>query len=82
VATVETDDAQVAVLVRSCVLPSLYVPIASNCCPVPSGIAAPLGVMAMEISVGPVTLIVLLPDMALTLAVMFAVPCPALVASP
>jgi len=82
VATAGTDDAQVADCVKSCVLPSVYVPIASNCCPVPSGIAAPLGVIAMEIRVGLVTLIVLLAEMALELAVMFAVPCPALVASP
>jgi len=82
VATPEADDAQLADCVRSCVLPSLYVPRAVNCCPVPSGIDAPLGVIAMEINVGPVTLSVLLPEMALTLAVTFAVPCPALVASP
>jgi hypothetical protein len=82
VATPGTDAAQVADCVKSCVLPSVYVPTASNCCPVPSGIATPLGVIAMETNVGPATLIVLLAEMALELAVMFAVPCPALVASP
>jgi hypothetical protein len=41
-----------------------------------------LGVIAIEIRVGPITLSVLLTVMALELAVMFAVPCPALVASP
>jgi hypothetical protein len=82
VATAETDVVQVADCVKSCVLPSVYVPTASNCCPVPSGIAAPLGVIVMETKVAPTTLIVLLAEMALTLAVMFAVPCPALVASP
>jgi hypothetical protein len=82
VATAGTDDAQVADCVKSCVLPSVYFPTASNCCPVPSGIATPFGVIAIEISVGPLTLIVLLADRALELAVMFALPCPALVASP
>jgi hypothetical protein len=32
VATVVDDEAQVADWVRSCSLPSVYVPIASNCC--------------------------------------------------
>jgi hypothetical protein len=82
VATAGIDDPQVADCVKSCVLPSVYVPTASNACPVPSGIAAPLGVIAMETNVAPATLIVLLAEIALTLAVMFAVPCPALVASP
>jgi hypothetical protein len=82
VATAGTDDAQAADCVKSCVLPSLYVPKASNCCPAPSGIDTPFGVIAIEISVGPLTLIVLLAERALELAVMFAVPCPALVASP
>ena len=82
VATAETDDAQLADCVRSWVLPSVYVPTASNSCPVPRGIATPLGVIAMETNVGPLTVIVLLADKALELAVMFAVPCPALVASP
>jgi hypothetical protein len=82
VATPETDDAQVADCVKSCVLPSVDVPTASNCCPAPSGIAAPLGVIVTETNVGPATLIVLLAETALELAVMFAVPCPALVASP
>jgi hypothetical protein len=41
-----------------------------------------LGVIAIETKVAPATLIVLLAEIALTLAVTFAVPCPALVASP
>jgi hypothetical protein len=81
-ATLVNDDVHVAVCVRSCVLPSVYVPTASNACPVPSGIAAPLGVIAIDTKTVPVTVIVLLPEIVFDVARMLAVPCPAVVASP
>ena len=50
-----SDEVQVTVLVRFCVLPSVKVPVAENCCPVPNAIDAFSGVRAMETSAGVVT---------------------------
>jgi hypothetical protein len=50
VATVESEDAQWTEAVTSCVLASLYVPTAVNCCVVPSGMEAESGDTAMETS--------------------------------
>ncbi len=52
VATLVFDELQVTELVRSPVLPSVNVPVAMNCCVVPSGIERLLGVTLMEASVG------------------------------
>jgi hypothetical protein len=49
VATVASDDVHWAWLVKSCVVPSLYVPVALNCCVVPSGIEDVPGVRAMDV---------------------------------
>jgi hypothetical protein len=72
-ATDVNDELQLAALVRSCVLPSLYVPVAENCWLVPSGIEALAGVMETEISIGAVTVTLAealtLPEAALILAV-------------
>jgi poly-beta-hydroxyalkanoate depolymerase len=81
-ATLGTEEAQLAVCVTSWVLLSVYVPTASNCRLSPSGIAALLGVMAIDTRLGPVTVNVLLAEIAFDVPVMVVVPCPALVANP
>jgi hypothetical protein len=81
-ATAGTEDAHVADAVRSCVLPSLYVPVAASCSVVPSGTAAPPGVIAIETKAAPATVIVVEAEMEFDVAEIVAVPCPELVASP
>jgi hypothetical protein len=49
------DELQFAVLVRSCVLPSLYVPVAVNCWVVPLAMDAVDGATDNEVSTGGVT---------------------------
>src|SRR5947209_325555 len=56
VATAEFDEFQVAVPVRSWVLPSVNVPMATNCSVVASGIVGETGVTAIELRAGGVTL--------------------------
>src|ERR1700687_3753793 len=46
------DEVHVAVFVRFCVLPSLYVPVAVNCCVSPAAIEALAGVTAIHASTG------------------------------
>ena len=48
VATAVADELHAAELVRFCVLPSEYVPVAVNCCVPPSKTAGVAGVTAME----------------------------------
>jgi hypothetical protein len=55
VATLGADELHAAVLVRFCVLASLYVPVAVNCCLVPTAIEAFPGVTAIDTSTGAVT---------------------------
>jgi hypothetical protein len=50
VAVLVKDESQVTVDVRSCVLPSLYVPVAVDCCVVPRAIEMSAGVTAMDCS--------------------------------
>jgi hypothetical protein len=57
------DELHVAVLVRFCVLPSLYVPVAVNCSVWPRAINGFVGVIAMETSVGVATVSVVDPLM-------------------
>jgi hypothetical protein len=73
---------QVAVDVRSLVLPSVYVPVALNCWVVPSAIDGFCGARAIDASVAWVTVSVLLPDIEPDVAVMCAVPVATLVANP
>src|SRR5271169_6659774 len=49
------DELHVTALVRSCVVPSLYVPVAANCWLVPFAIVAPVGVTDSEVSTAGVT---------------------------
>ena len=55
VATGLADDFHVAEAVRSCVLPSLRVPVAVNCCERPAAIVAVAGETAIETRTGAVT---------------------------
>ena len=82
VATVAAVELQWPVWVRSWVLPSLYVPVAVNCCVVPRGIVAVGGFIAIETSAAAVTVstVELLTEP--EVAVIVAVPSATLVASP
>src|SRR5262249_59794306 len=55
VATAVADELQLTNVVRFCVLPSLYLPVALHCCMVPATIEGLAGVTASEGNVGGVT---------------------------
>ena len=84
------DELQVTELVRLLVLPSVYVPVAVNCCVVPSAIDGLTGVTAIETSAAAVTVKVVEPvtppDAALIVvapvATVFANPAAEIVATP
>jgi len=61
VATVAADELQWLFKVMSCVLPSLKVPVAANCCVVPTAAVGATGVTARETSVPVPTVSVVLP---------------------
>src|SRR6202030_3411595 len=82
VATVTAEELHVAVLVRFCVVPSLKVPVAVNCCVPPFGTDGFAGVTAMDTSVAAVTVSVVLPVMPLEAAWMVVVPVPPAGAKP
>ena len=82
VAIVVTDDVQAAVLVRFCVVPLLYVPVAVNCCFSPAGTAGDAGVTEIDVNTDAVTVSVAEPWIVPDVAVIVAVPFPTLVASP
>ena len=82
VAIAVPDEVQVAVLVRFCVVPLLYVPIAVNCCVYPAATDAVPGVTAIEANTAAVTVSVAEPWIVPDVAVIVAVPFPTLVASP
>ena len=69
-----TDDVQVADAVRSCVLALVYVPVAVNCCVLPSGTDALAGVTEMETRVGAVIVSVVDPVIVPDVAVMVVEP--------
>ena len=81
-ATDRVSDDQVAVDVRSCVLPSVKVPMAANCRVVPSAIALASGVTAIDTSTAEVTVRVVVALTEPELAVTVAVPVATLAASP
>src|ERR1039458_9637300 len=60
-AIADPDELHVAVFVRFCVLPSLYVPVAMNCCVSPAAIEALAGVTVTEARTGEVTVSVAVP---------------------
>lgn len=80
--TVATLELQVAVLVKSCVVPSVYVPTTVNCCFVPSATDALDGDTASETNAAGVTVRVLEPVTAADVAVITVCPVPTLVARP
>jgi hypothetical protein len=62
VATPAAEELHVAVLLKFCVLPSLYVPVAVNCWVLPLAIDGFTGVTAIDASVAAVTVSVVLPE--------------------
>src|SRR5579859_8298930 len=80
VATPALLDLQVALVVRFCVLPSLYVPVALNCSLEPKTMLGLEGEMAMEVRA--ITVNEVEPVTALKVAEIVVVPGPAAVASP
>jgi hypothetical protein len=82
VAVVVVSDVQVAVLLRFCVLPSVNVPVAVNCCAVPFAIDGLAGVTAIDTNIAVLTVSVVVPLTEPELAVMFALPTPTLLATP
>jgi hypothetical protein len=73
---------QTAVEVRFCVVPSVYVPVATNCCVVPNAIVGFAGVTAIDTSAAVVTVNAVVPCTDPDVAVMLAVPVSTLAASP
>jgi hypothetical protein len=63
VATATVDELQVTDAVRSCVVLSVYVPVAVNCFVNPVTVPGVIGVTAMDTSVAGVTVSVVVPDM-------------------
>jgi hypothetical protein len=82
VATVVSDELQTTVVVRFCVDPSVYDPVAVNCCFVPFAILGLAGVIEMEPSVAGVTVSVEDPDTPPDTAVIVQEPAAVAVASP
>ena len=74
VAIVAADEVQVAVLVKFCVLLSLYVPTAVNCCVYPAATDAVPGVTAIDVNTGAVTVNVVEPWIVPEVAVIVAAP--------
>ncbi len=82
VATEALDEAHWTEPVMFCVLPSVKVPVAANCCVVPRGMVGIAGVMAMETKVAGVTVKVDEPAMPAAAAAIMVWPVEALAASP
>jgi len=81
-ATVVFAEDQATELVRSCVEPSVYTPVAANCCAVPAAIDGFPGVTPIDTSVATVTVSVVDPETPPAVAEMVVVPTPAEVAKP
>ncbi len=82
IATVASDELHVTTVVTSCVLPSVYVPVAANCCVVPSAIVGLGGVIAIDANAAGLTInwaAALTPAELIPIVV---VPVPCVVASP
>jgi len=75
-------DDHATVALRSWVLPSVNVPVAVNCCLVPSAIEGLAGITAIDASTAALTVNVVLPVTEPEVARIFAVPVPKLVAKP
>jgi hypothetical protein len=68
------DDTHVNVLVRFCVVPLLYSPVAVNCCKLPTGTEVAVGVTEIDVSTGAVTVKGAEPLIIPEVAVMVTVP--------
>ncbi len=75
-------EAQVTTLLRSCMLPSLKVPMAANCWVVPAAMLAVAGDMAIETSTGELTVSTAEPWTVPEVAVILADPMPTPAARP
>ncbi len=82
VATLSAEEVQCAEAVRSCVVPSLRVPVAVNCCVVPNAIDGLAGETEIETRLAKLTVSVVEPATVPEVAVTSAVPVARLVASP
>jgi hypothetical protein len=82
VAVAVVAEAHVTVVVRSCVVASVYVPVATNCCVVPLAIDGFVGVTAIETSVAGVTVSVVEPTTVSSVALMVVLPVVAPLARP
>jgi hypothetical protein len=82
IATADEDEAQVTELLMSSVLPFEYVPVAWNCCCVPSATEGLAGVTAIETIARLVTVKVAEPLISPCVARMIALPAPTPVARP
>jgi hypothetical protein len=82
VATPGPEEVQTTDVVMSCVLPSLEVPVAMNCCVVPLAMEGLAGVTAMEVSTAGPTVRVVEPVTEPEVAEMVEVPTPAPEATP
>jgi hypothetical protein len=81
-ATVATEELQLTEPVRFCVLPSVKVPVAVNCCVVSSAMVALGGPTAMETKTGGVTVKLDDPEIVPNIAVIVVPPCATDEASP
>ena len=82
VATPGVDDVQLTRPVTFCVLPSVKVAKALNCCVVPSGIAALVGVMVRATKAGALTVRAAEPLIGPDVALMLTLPCELLLTKP
>jgi hypothetical protein len=77
-----TDDLQVTTPVTSCTLLSEKVPVAVNCCAIPSGMLGFAGVTAIDVMTAEVTVRVVDPEIEPRVAEMVVLPAATAVASP
>jgi hypothetical protein len=82
VATARLVEPQAALEVRSCVVLSVYVPVAVNCWVLPLGTDGFTGVTAIDTNAGGATVRVVVPTMEPEVALMFVLPCSRVVANP
>lgn len=82
VATAFDDEAHCTLLVKFCLLPLLYVPVAVYCSVFPAATDAVAGVTAIDVRTGGVTVSVAVPLIFPEVAVIVAVPCATPVAKP
>jgi len=75
VATVVAEELHTTVVVRPCIVPSLYIPVAANCSMLPAEIEEFAGATAIDTNTGGVTVNVVEPLTDPIVALMVALPC-------